>query len=368
MNKTYRRGLIAMACGAIAIILLLLVTFVEDYDIYRPRYSGNMGNQSGILLDDSTNFYKDERIKAIWKDKYGAEFDLEIARLSDIIANEVPTNSTVVSFNGLFEDNIWRVSKDYYRSAVLGVSPLVIYTWDNLVPALEKEGLVQSLDNKVNYFNIKKYLDNSGKYLTWESLGVEASKKYVHIESTHPVHNSSGFSYATLLMSALVQGDELKENDIKWVQDDLLIELSESLFSEMSSAQLFNAFLEQKLPMVILPENMLIEYMVKHTGEWDSTLSKVRVLYPSPNVMLQIKFFALDKKVEGSFDAIYDYDVSNRLWDTYGIRPYTNKMENMHQRLERVGIAPEVFHTVDIYGYKVLESLYNTLKEGDLSK
>ena len=92
-------------------------------------------------------------------------------------------------------------------------TPIVIYSWKDVVTKLEAEGIVSKGEDKIYYITDMNKLINyilEGK--KWSDLGLTDLYGNINIASTDPVSSSPGATYYGLLLSILSNGNINDEN------------------------------------------------------------------------------------------------------------------------------------------------------------
>ncbi len=213
---------------------------------------------------------------------------------------------------------------DRYRVLDGGLTlntPIVVYSWKELIEPLKKEGIVTEQDGIYYITNMKKIIDYDLANKKWTDIGVDIPKN-IHITSTDPVISSPGETYYGLLTSILVDGvvDEEKLDKVLPTLDKIY---KASGYMMMTPADLFDAFLKQgkgSYPMIVDYEKSMVEFINKNPKGYEQIKDKVVILYPAPTLWNSHCFTVFTDKGAELYAAIQDEEIQKIAWRKYGFR------------------------------------------------
>lgn len=164
-----------------------------------------------IATFDLEKFFLDEQIKEIINTKY--KFDLTYDKLSnEEITNNSLLNEKISNYDLLFsnkeildnfklEKNDEAENKNSYE--VVLNTPLVIYSWDEVVDVLISENIVTEKDGVYYITDMNKLISYILEEKQWEEIGLDTIYGNINIASANPVTNYSGASFYGLLLSIM---------------------------------------------------------------------------------------------------------------------------------------------------------------------
>ena len=167
-------------------------------------------------------------------------------------------------------------------------TPMAIASWKQLLPVLEKNGLVAQKDGAYFVVDMPKLVELMQKGTRWKDLPgntAYAVGKSVLVTSTDVRKSNSGALY--LALASYVANDNTvvdTEADADKVADRMIRLFSKQGFQESSSTGPFEDYTAMgigKAPLVMVYEQQFLEYAFEH-----ATQNKDMVLlYPSPTLL-----------------------------------------------------------------------------------
>ncbi|MDR0198091.1 MAG: hypothetical protein LBI36_07750, partial [Oscillospiraceae bacterium] len=262
-------------------IFASVILFVIVYVVLQKNETAGV-SVKGYVGGEKMGFLEDEKVASILSKKYKIKMDyrklgsLEMARESTADMDFIFPSSSLAA--ELYKINGGRS----VRSEDVFISPLVIYSWDIVADALQREGIVSVREDGVNTIDMPKLTELMKNDVTWNDIGIKELYGQICVYSTDPVHSNSGNLYTALAATMLNGGNAVRKTDIPNIIDPLNDILSKSGYKETSSADLFNQYLRTGpggKEMVALYENQIIEFIEQSPGDWEKVKSKIRVLY-----------------------------------------------------------------------------------------
>ena len=346
----------------IFIVLILLIIFIKvskDKNV-KDIFSGNLTTIYVATGSGKEDFLADPDIKKILKNKYKIEVVYDTWSNGKTITKPLVResvglgNSSIareISEGKVYTINSDGVSKydalftsdqrfyDYYKlspNKELGESdrytvldggltlntPIVIYSWKEVVDALIKENIV-TLDNGVYYITDMNKLINyilTGK--KWKDIGLNNLYGTINIASTDPVTSSPGATYYGLLLSILSESQVTSENIEKNLPKlkDFYIK---SGYMNNTPADLFERYLKTGMggePMIVDYEKSMIDFANSSPDAFNQVKDEIRVLYPTPTIWNSHCFTVFTENGKKLYEALNDKEIGQIAWSKYGFR------------------------------------------------
>ena len=201
-------------------------------------------------------------------------------------------------------------------------TPIVIYSWKEVVDALIKENIV-TLDNNVYYISDMNKLINyilTGK--KWSDIGLKNLYGTVNIASTDPVTSSPGATYYGLLLSILSESQVTNENIDKNLPKlkDFYIK---SGYMNNTPADLFERYLKTGMggePMIVDYEKSMIDFANSSPDAFNQVKDEIRILYPTPTIWNSHCFTVFTENGKKLYEALNDKEIGQIAWSKYGFR------------------------------------------------
>lgn len=201
-------------------------------------------------------------------------------------------------------------------------TPIVIYSWKEVVDALIKENIVTETNNVYYITDMNKLIDYilSGK--KWSDIGLNSLYGNINIASTDPVSSSPGATYYGLLLSILSGGqvtDENIESNLAKLKDFY----TKSGYMNNTPADLFERYLKTGMggePMIVDYEKSMIDFANSSPDAFKQVKDDIRVLYPSPTIWNSHCFAVFTENGKKLYKALNDKEISQIAWEKYGFR------------------------------------------------
>ena len=352
MNKKQIFGIL------IFIILILIVVGIKFFNTnVSPARLTTVYVATGGGKED---FISDERILKILKNKYkidvvydswsnGKTVTKPLIRESVNIGNqdiinkinngeEVSINTEGVSkYDALFTSD--QRFYDYYKlqpnkekgesdrytvldGGLLLNTPIVIYSWKDVVDKLISENIVTKDDGIYYITDMNKLMNYILDGKSWKDIGLNDLYGTVNIASTDPVSSSPGATYYGLLLSILGNGSITDEG-----LNDNLSKLKQfyikSGYMNNTPADLFERYLKTGMggePMIVDYEKSLIDFSNSNPVGFKQVKNDIIVLYPKPTIWNSHCFAAFSENGKKLYKALQDEEISKIAWEKYGFR------------------------------------------------
>jgi len=343
--------IIVLAAMAVVILLSKRGGFIDQVNI------------KGYLGGEKIGFLEDRRVQDVFLKKYG--LTVSFTRLGSLDMARSDTSG----LDYIFPSNTFAV--ELFRSRGGGIarvddvfiSPIVIYSWDKAVDALQNLGVVRKI-NDVYSIDLAKLIDLVLAETTWRDIGLDELYGPICVYSTDPVHSNSG-NLLAVLAATVINGDRVvRRQDIPNLIEPLNAFLSVSGYKETSSADLFNQYLRTGMggrTLTALYENQLIEFAQQNPKDWARIKDRVRILYPIPTVWSNHPFIALNSDAQRFFEAMADDEINKLVWEDHGFRVGATGTSDLTDEMRQIGIAEDVTQIIQMPDYPAMEELLNSM-------
>jgi len=200
-------------------------------------------------------------------------------------------------------------------------TPIVIYSWGDVVDALVKEKIVTETDGVYFITDMDKLISYILEGKKWKDIGLNLYGQ-INIASTDPVTSSPGATYYGLLLSILSEAQVTNEN-----VDKNLPKLKEfyvkSGYMNNTPADLFERYLKTGMggePMIVDYEKSVIDFANSSPDAFNQVKDDIRVLYPTPTIWNSHCFAAFTENGQLLYSALNDPEIGQIAWEKYGFR------------------------------------------------
>lgn len=325
---------------AIFVILILIIIGI--------KVAGKINNDSGTFGKNLTTVYiatgggkedfiADEDVIRIMQEKYGLNVVYDNWSNGKLIKNELVRDNGYTKYDAMFCSD--QRFYDYYklsankangeadRYTVLNGgltlnTPIVIYSWKEVVDALEKESIVTE-DNGVYYItDMDKLLEYILGGKKWSEIGLNKLYGNINIASTDPVTSSPGATYYGLLLSIMCKSQvntETVENNLPKLKEFYI----KSGYMNNTPADLFERYLKTGMggePMIVDYEKSIINFANSNPDGYNQVKDNIRILYPSPTIWNSHCIAAFTENGNKFYEAFEDAQIQQIAWERYGFR------------------------------------------------
>lgn len=337
----------------IAILLVVIVAVVIIKGIVDLKSDRGLTVIYGAVGGGKEDFIADEKFNKILKDKYRIKFVADSwgngsTILKPLVRESVHYGNTSLPESSLSVNNDQCSKYDllftsderylsYYRNEpkegeaeryrVLKGSltlntPIVFYSWDTVVDALEKEGIA-SKENDVYYItDFNKLIDYILADKSWKDIGLTDMFGNINIASVDPVSSSPGATYYGLLLTILTNGNESSEA-MEAALPKLKQLYDKSGYMGVTPADLFEKFMkigQGTYPLIVDYEKSLMEFRNRDKDGYNNVKDHLRILYSKPTVTNSHCIATFTEKGNKFLKAFDDKDIQALAWKNYGFR------------------------------------------------
>ena len=364
----------------ILIVLIIAIIGIKSYtennngevDVSKlePVYIATGGGKEAFLADDD--------VVKIMQERYGLNVVYDSWSNGKLIKNELKREDGT-PYDVMFTSD--QRFYDYYkltadsskgeakRNTVLNGgltlnTPIVIYSWDTVVDALEKEKIVTQKNGTYYITDMNKLISYILEGKKWSEIGVDMLYGSINIDSTDPVTSSPGATYYGLLLSIMCEGnvteEKLQENLPKL--KDFYIK---SGYMNNTPADLFELYLKTGVggkPMIVDYEKSVIEFANSNPTGWNQVKDKIRILYPEPTIWNSHCIAYFNERGSKYFDVFEnDKDISQIAWSKYGFRTGVTGGNYDVSQVDINGIPQTITSTVSSLKMNMYEELISYL-------
>ncbi len=201
-------------------------------------------------------------------------------------------------------------------------TPIVIYSWDKIVEALIKEGIVTEKDGVYYISDMNKLMNYILEGKNWKDIGLTELYGKINIASTDPVTSSPGATYYGLLLSTLSEGQVLEDN-INENLPKLKQFYIKSGYMNNTPADLFERYLKTGMggqPMIVDYEKSIIDFANSNPDGFSQVKKDIRILYPSPTIWNSHCYAYFTDNGKKLYEAFDDKEIQQIAWERYGFR------------------------------------------------
>lgn len=200
-------------------------------------------------------------------------------------------------------------------------TPIVIYSWGEVVDALIKENIVTEKENVYYITDMDKLINYILEGKKWKDIGLNLYGQ-INIASTDPVTSSPGATYYGLLLSILSEAQVTTENVDKNLPKlkDFYIK---SGYMNNTPADLFERYLKTGMggePMIVDYEKSIIDFANSSPDAFNQVKDDIRILYPTPTIWNSHCFAAFTENGKLLYEALNDPEIGQIAWEKYGFR------------------------------------------------
>ena len=327
-----KQGLISKIIGVVILFaIIIIVVIIKNKDGITNK-SRDAVDIYGAIGGGKENLLADEEINKIFEEKY------KIRLNQDSWSNGKTVKVPVVRENGNKYDLIFFSDQRYYdeyktrpeegeaeRYSVIDGqltlnTPIVMYSWKEVVDVLMKENIVTYDSSKGIYYitDMLKLMNYITEGKKWKDIGLDSIYGSINIGSVDPVTSSPGATYYGLLLSIYAGGD-INDKSVEEALPKLKTFYQKSGYMNNTPADLFSMFLKTGMgakPIIVDYEKSLIDFANSNPEGW----KQVIILYPTPTIWNSHCIAALSEDGAKLIDAFEDEKVSQVAWEKYGFR------------------------------------------------
>ena len=243
-------------------------------------------------------------------------------------------------------------------------TPIVIYSWKEVVEALMKENIVTNNNGVYFITDMNKLIDYILKGKKWKDIGLNELYGSINIASTDPVSSSPGATYYGLLLSILSDAEVTNEN-IEKNLPKLKEFYIKSGYMNNTPADLFERYLKTGMggePMIVDYEKSMIDFATSSPDAFAALKDDIRVLYPTPTIWNSHCFMVFTDAGAKLYKALNDPEIAQIAWERYGFRTGVTG-GNYDVSKIGIGVPSKISSTVTSLKMDTYNKLIEYLKE-----
>lgn len=318
---------LAILVGVVAVVALVLWLRDDDDPEPDPEPALTVVKGAGGKLKES--FLNNPEVKRILLEEYGLVVDLDVIGSIEMLSRACD-ESFVEPYDFLWAGD--QSTLDIYTGsggAVAGTdniynSPMVIYSWTDIVDALVAAGYAQLQPDGSYSLNLPALVDSMMQRGTWADLGLSQYHGEVLIHTSDPARSNSGYLFAGMLANMLNGQSVVSASTVGPIAPEVAGYFARLGYMEPTSGELFSQFLTTgrgAKPMIAAYESQLPEFVNANPQFRDQIQGEVRLLYPEPTVWATHPLIARNEVGERLLEALNDPEIQARTWVEQGQRP-----------------------------------------------
>lgn len=201
-------------------------------------------------------------------------------------------------------------------------TPIVIYSWKEVVNAFINEGIVTLEDNVYYITDMNKLIDYILNNKKWSDVGLNELYGNINIASTDPVSSSPGATYYGLLLSIL-SGGQIEDATLEDNLTRLKQFYQKSGYMNNTPADLFERYLKTGMggePIIVDYEKSIIDFANSNPTGFNQVKNDIVILYPKPTIWNSHCFMAFTENGKKLYQAFMDKEIEQIAWEKYGFR------------------------------------------------
>lgn len=324
------------------IIFVILVGIIigikvvkDNVDKDSSTYKSNLTTVYVATGGGKEDFINDEEVIKIMQEKYGLNVVYDTWSNGKIIKNELVREDGVTKYDAMFCSD--QRFYDYYKLSpkdgeakrynVLNGgltlnTPIVIYSWDEVVKALMDQNIVTQTDGVYYITDMPKLIEYILDGKSWSDISLTKLYGKINIASTDPVTSSPGATYYGLLLSIMCESsvnDESVLNNLPKLKEFY----NKSGYMNNTPADLFEKYLKTGMggaPMIVDYEKSIIEFANKNPNGFNQVKDSIRILYPTPTIWNSHCIATFTDAGNKFYQAFDDPQIQQIAWEKYGFR------------------------------------------------
>ena len=367
------------------LIFIILILAIIGIGVFNNKKKDNIALNSQLTDvyvatgGGKENFIADSDVVNIMQEKYKLNVIYDTWSNGKLIKNLLVREDGTTKYDAMFSSD--QRFYDYYRLApnktegeadrytVLNGgltlnTPIVIYSWDEVVEALIKEKIVTKKDEVYYITDMDKLLDYILKGKKWSEIGLTNLYGTINIASTDPVSSSPGATYYGLLLSIMCKSS-ITDQSVKENLPKLKEFYKSSGYMNNTPADLFERYLKTGMggePMIVDYEKSIIDFANENPDGFAQVKDKIRVLYPTPTIWNSHCIATFTENGNKFFEAFEDKEIQQIAWSRYGFRTGVTGGTYDVSSIG-IGIPQTITSTVSSLKMDVYNKLINYLSE-----
>ena len=379
MKKKQIIGIVIFVILILVIIGIKVFTTNNQEGEGTPKFGKNLTTVYVATGGGKEDFIADKDVVKIMENKYKLNVVYDTWSNGKLIVKPLVRTDGVTKYDAMFSSD--QRFYDYYKLApnkengeadrytVLNGgltlnTPIVIYSWGEVVDSLVKENIVTQTDGVYYITDMPKLLKYILEGKKWSDIGLKQLYGNINIASTDPVTSSPGATYYGLLLSIMCES-QVNDQTVSENLPKLKEFYQKSGYMNNTPADLFERYLKTGMggePMIVDYEKSIIDFANKNPDGFAQVKDDIRILYPTPTIWNSHCIATFDEAGNEFYNAFEDKDIAQIAWSRYGFRTGITG-GNYDVSTLGIGVPSKINSTVsslkmDIYN-KLIEYLRN---------
>ena len=326
--------------GIVIFVILILVIIGIKIAMDNNVGGVNLKNLTTVYVatgGGKEDFIADEQVVKIMENKYKLNVVYDTWSNGKLIKNPLVRSDGTTKYDAMFASD--QRFYDYYKLAPNKANgeadrytvknggltlntPIVIYSWGEVVDALIKEQIVTQKDGVYYITDMPKLLNYILEGKKWSDIGLTQLYGNINIASTDPVTSSPGATYYGLLLSIMCESN-VTEETVAQNLPKLKEFYIKSGYMNNTPADLFEKYLKTGMggePMIVDYEKSIVEFANENPDGFNQVKNDIRILYPTPTIWNSHCIATFDDAGNEFYKAFDDKDIAQIAWSKYGFR------------------------------------------------
>lgn len=330
-----KKQIIGISIFIILILIIIGIKIISNNS--KANDDSNLTNVYVATGGGKEDFISDEEVVSIMKNRYGLNVVYDSWSNGKLIVKPLLREDGTTKYDTMFcsdqrfydyyklPPNKANGEADRYNVLNGGLTlntPIVIYSWGEVVDALEKEEIVTQKDGVYYITDMNKLLNYILQGKKWSDIGLNQLYGNINIASTDPVTSSPGATYYGLLLSIMCESN-INEETISKNLPKLKEFYEKSGYMNNTPADLFEKYLKTGMggePMIVDYEKSMIEFANENPDGFAQVKDDIRVLYPTPTIWNSHCIATFTENGNKFYNAFEDKDIAQIAWSKYGFR------------------------------------------------
>ena len=371
-----KKQIIGLIIFLVLILIIIGIKFIGDK---KDSLSGkNLTTVYVATGGGKEGFIANENVINIMENKYGLNVVYDSWSNGKLIKSSLVREDGITKYDAMFcsdqrfydyyklSPNKSEGEADRYRVLNGGLTlntPIVIYSWGEVVDALEKEKIVTQKDGVYYITDMPKLLNYILTGKKWSDIGLSQLYGNINVASTDPVTSSPGATYYGLLLSIMCDG-EITDEAVAENLPKLKEFYTKSGYMNNTPADLFELYLKTGVggkPMIVDYEKSVIDFANSNPDGWEQVKDKMRILYPTPTIWNSHCIASFDEAGDEYYEAYEDKEIQQIAWSKYGFRTGVTGGNYDVTQVNVKGIPQSIISTVSSLKMNVYEQLISYL-------
>ncbi|MFZ6766420.1 hypothetical protein ACO0LM_04990 [Undibacterium sp. Di26W] len=358
--------------GPLLAVVLLIGIGAATYTSYQRNHaieaaklvSAAVVEVKGMVGSEKESYFSDPRVIEILASK-GLRVKVEKVGSREIISRDFSTYDFAFPAGApaaLALQNKARAKQVYPTF----FTPMAIASWVQLVPVLEKEGLVKKINDAYYIVDMKKLLNLSEKGTRWRELKDNTAYntgKSILISSTDVRKSNSAAMYLSLASYVANDNNVVDDNE----QANKVLPFVSSLFlrqglQESSSSGPFEDYTTMgmgKAPLVMIYESQFLEYQSKRP----KPNADMVLLYPQPTIYTKHIVVPFNENGRRVGEALATDPALQKLATEYGYRTANADQFSEFLQNKKLQAPTSLVDVIDPPSFEILERMIQTIEK-----